>query len=103
MTDKDYGGAVRLYTKILQQPDNQYSQDSLEYLGLARERNGQLAQAKMVYRSYLERYPEGEGAARVKQRLAVLLTASKQPREKSGETRTKSPDKDGATVGCLWW
>ena len=94
MTDKDYGGAVRLYTKILQQPDNQYSQDSLEYLGLARERNGQLAQAKMVYRSYLERYPEGEGAARVKQRLAVLLTASKQPRQKSGETRTKSPDKD---------
>lgn len=93
MTDKDYGRAVRLYTKILQQPDNPYSQDSLEYLGLARERNDQLAQAKMVYRSYLERYPEGEGAERVKQRLAVLLTASKRPRRKPGATRTKLPDK----------
>ncbi len=46
MTDKDYAGAIRLYTKILEQPDNQYSQDSLEYLGLARERNDQLAQAR---------------------------------------------------------
>jgi tetratricopeptide (TPR) repeat protein len=94
MTDKDYRRAVALYTKILQQPDNQYSQDSLEYLGLARERNGQLAQAKMAYRTYLERYPEGEGAERVKQRLAVLLTASKQPRRKHGETPTKSSDQE---------
>jgi hypothetical protein len=93
MTDRDYGGAIRIYTKILQQPDNQYSQDSLEFLGLARERNGQMAQAKLVYRSYLERYPDGEGAERVNQRLAVLLTASKQPRQKSGATRTKSPVK----------
>ena len=90
MTDKDYGGAVRLYTKILQQPDNRYSQDSLEYLGLARERNGQLAQARMVYRTYLERYPEGEGAERVKQRMAALLTASKQPRRKLETARKKS-------------
>lgn len=90
MTDKDYGGAVRIYTKILQQPENQYSQDSLEYLGLARERNGQLAQARMVYRTYLERYPEGEGTERVKQRMAALLTASKKPREKLGASSTKT-------------
>ncbi len=89
MTDKDYRGAIRLYTKILQQPDNEYSQDSLEYLGLARERNGQLAQAKMAYRSYLGIYPEGEGAERVKQRMAVLMTASKQPREKLAATSAR--------------
>ena len=90
MTDKDYSGAIRIYTKILQQPDNRYSQDSLEFLGLARERNGQLAQAKMAYRSYLGIYPEGEGAERVKQRMAVLLTASKQPREKLAATSASS-------------
>ena len=82
MTEEDYAGAIRLYTKILQSTENTYSQDALEYLGLARERKGQLAHAKMVYREYLERYPDGEGAARVKQRLAGLATASKVPREK---------------------
>jgi len=90
MTDTDYAGAIRLYTKILQYPDTRYSQDALEYLGLARERNGQLAHAKMVYRDYLERYPEGEGAERVKQRLAALVTARKQPRDKLKNTQIEA-------------
>jgi len=94
MTDKDYAGAIRLYTKILEQPDNQYSRDSLEYLGLARERKGQLAQAKMAYRTYLARYPEGEGTERVKQRMAALMTARKQPKNKLSAKRTKSRNEE---------
>jgi hypothetical protein len=90
MTEKDYAGAIRLYTKILQTPDNKYSQDALEFLGLARERNGQLAHAKMVYRDYLERYPEGEGTERVKQRLAAVVTARKKPRDKLRTTQTQA-------------
>ncbi|MEN8206815.1 MAG: hypothetical protein ABFS24_12500 [Pseudomonadota bacterium] len=90
MTEKDYAGAIRLYTKVLQYPDNKYSQDALEFLGLARERKGQLAHAKMVYRDYLERYPEGEGTERVKQRLAAVLTARKQPRDKLRTTQTRA-------------
>lgn len=82
MTDKDYDGAIRLYTKVLDYPENASSRDALEYLGLARERKGQLAQAKAAYDSYLERYPEGEGASRVKQRLAGLVTATKTPKGK---------------------
>jgi tetratricopeptide (TPR) repeat protein len=95
MADKDYAAAIRLYTKILQSPDNNYSQDALEYLGLARERNGQLAHAKMVYRDYLQRYPEGEGAERVKQRMAALVTAYKQPREKlrTAQIKTRPEEK----------
>jgi len=82
MTAKDYAGAIRIYTKVTQSAGNRYSQEALEFLGLAREYKGQQAQAKHVYEQYLERYPEGEGAERVRQRLAALLTASKQPREK---------------------
>lgn len=95
MADKDYAAAIRLYTKILQSPDSNYSQDALEYLGLARERNGQLAHAKMVYRDYLQRYPEGEGAERVKQRMAALVTAYKQPREKlrTAQIKTRPEEK----------
>jgi hypothetical protein len=79
----DYARAVQLYTKILQYADNPYQQDALEYLGLARERKGQLAHAKKEYERYLSLYPEGEGADRVRQRLAGLMTARKTPTPKA--------------------
>jgi len=82
MTAEDYSGAIQIYTKVSQSAENQYSQDALEFLGLARERKGQRAHAKMVYEQYLEHYPDGEGAERVRQRLLALVTARKQPREK---------------------
>ncbi len=82
LADKDYDGAIRLYTKILQYPENPYSASALEFTGLARERKGQMAHAKMAYETYLEQYQEGEGAERVRQRLAGLLTATSAPKEK---------------------
>jgi tetratricopeptide (TPR) repeat protein len=82
MTDGDYAGAIRIYTKVLQSPEHEYSSAALEYLGLARERKGQLAHAKAVYEDYLARYPEGEDADRVRQRLAGLLTARDTPKAK---------------------
>ena len=71
--------AIQLYTKVIQYPDNPYRQDALEFLGVARERKGQLAHAIKEYKRYLSLYPEGEGAERVKQRLAGLTTASRKP------------------------
>jgi hypothetical protein len=44
----------------------------------------------MVYRDYVERYPVGDGAERVKQRFAGLMTARKQPRDKLRTTRTEA-------------
>lgn len=82
MTAEDYDGAIRIYTKVSQSAESQHSQDALEFLGLARERKAQMAQAKLVYNQYLERYPDGEGAERVRQRLLALITVRKQPREK---------------------
>ena len=78
----DYPLAIRTYTKVLEIPDSPHAQDALEYLGLARDRNGQAAHAKAEYDRYLELYPEGPGAERVRQRLAGLLTAREAPREK---------------------
>ncbi len=75
MTEGRYRRAVQLYTKVLQYPKSGFEQDALELLGLARERNGQLAHAKAIYRKYLAMYPEGEGAERVRQRLYGILTA----------------------------
>ncbi|MCC6207036.1 MAG: hypothetical protein IT488_02625 [Gammaproteobacteria bacterium] len=86
----DYPLAIRVYTKVLESPDGEYAQDALEYLGLARERNGQTAHAKAEYERYLELYPKDPGTDRVRQRLAGLLTARETPREKLPEQKTAS-------------
>ena len=80
MIDGNYRRAIKLYTKILQRPEKQFHQDALEFLGLARERNGQIAHAKAEYRNYLKLYPDGEGAIRVRQRLDGIITARADPR-----------------------
>jgi AMIN domain len=89
MAKNDYGRAIALYTKILEYPDHAYRQDAQEFLGLARERNGQLAHAKAEYETYLQLYPEGEGAARVRQRLTGMLTAQAPAREKLPEEKPR--------------
>jgi hypothetical protein len=71
----DLDAAIRLLTKLIGFPDHAASPDAKELLGLARERRGQLAHAKAEYEEYLARYPQAEGAARVRQRLDALVTA----------------------------
>ncbi len=79
LAKKELTPAIQLLTKVLTYPEHKYSAEALELLGLARERKGQLAHAKAEYESYLVRYPEGNGAARVRQRLAGILTSRKTP------------------------
>lgn len=81
MVAEDYRRAVQYYTKLTQSTEAAVRQQSQEFLGLARERNGQVAHAKAEYEKYLLLYPEGEGSARVKQRLAGLLTAMATPKQ----------------------
>jgi hypothetical protein len=66
--------AVGLFNQLLFLPPNSQSQEGQELIGLARERNGELAKAKMEYELYLKLFPEGEGAVGVRQRLAALGT-----------------------------
>jgi len=73
MTAGELSRAVQLYTKVLQQPNHEYHAQAQEFLALARERNGQLAHARAEYQRYLDQYPDGDGAQRVRQRLAALL------------------------------
>ncbi len=75
-------GAILLLAKALKYPENEYSAEAQELLGLARQRNGQIAAAKAEYEDYLRRYPSGEGNERVRQRLAGIVTAGGEPDEK---------------------
>ncbi len=82
MVEKNYSRAVQLYESILTFPENPYSKRALEFLGLARERSNNFAQAKLIYDEYLAKYPEGEDADRIRQRIAGFLTAQdEQPRQ----------------------
>ena len=87
ITEDNYSRAVQIYTKILRTAEGDIKKQAQEFLGLARERNGQLAHAKSEYKKYLKEYPEGPDAERVRQRLAGLATAAKKPKEKIEEVK----------------
>jgi len=72
--------AVQLYTKVIRTAEGELKKQAQELLGLARERNGQFAHAKAEYEKYLQDYPDGQDADRVRQRLAGLVTAAKSPK-----------------------
>jgi hypothetical protein len=77
MRRKDYVVAIQLLTRLTEQPEFPQRAQAQELLGLARERNGQLAHAKAEYEEYLSRYPQGEAAGRVSKRLrAITFEAS---------------------------
>jgi tetratricopeptide (TPR) repeat protein len=93
-TAGEYQKTIQLTTAILEMPASSESKDALELLGVARERNGQIAHAKAEYEKYLELYPEGEDAKRVSQRLAGLVTAASKPTSlanSGNKTKTKRP------------
>lgn len=75
MTAGEYDKAIRMLEAFLEEPENYYTKEAMELLGLAHERNGQKAHAKAEYEAFLEKYPEGEDADRVRQRLLGLVTA----------------------------
>ena len=74
---KDYGTAIPLLTRLLEQPEFARRADAQELMGLARERSGQLAHAKAEYEEYLRRYPEGRAVKRIRERLRALALAAR--------------------------
>ena len=76
MKARDYPGAVQIFTKLQRQPEFPERAEVQELLGLARERSGEVAQAKAEYEEYLHRYPKGPAADRIRARLRILRAAS---------------------------
>ena len=72
-------GAIQLFSRILSYPENQYSAEAQEFLGVAYQKNGQLAEARSQYEDYLRRYPIGESSDLVRQRLSGISTSNGEP------------------------
>lgn len=71
----DYEAAIAQLNQLLNLPPGVYSQEAQELIGYTRERLGETKRAQAEYELYLRLYPEGEGAQRVKSRLAGLNAA----------------------------
>ncbi|MBL1275943.1 MAG: hypothetical protein COB30_007635 [Ectothiorhodospiraceae bacterium] len=80
-------GAIDQLRKIIRSPKHSHSQQANELLGLALERDKQIPRAKYEYKKYLKRYPKGDGADRVKKRLAALRNVRVKAKRKLRRSR----------------
>jgi hypothetical protein len=69
---RDYAQAFISFNEVMTLPKSQYTPVAMEYLGVVRDRTGNIEQAKYQYELYLRLYPDGEAAPRVRERLAAL-------------------------------
>jgi tetratricopeptide (TPR) repeat protein len=97
-----FKAAIGLFTKVLRFPENRYSAEAQELLGLAHHKDGQLAGARSEYEDYVRRYPGGEGHDRVAQRLAGILTAMGEPEEKLRKAKDPRSERNGETGWSLF-
>ncbi len=101
----DNAEAIRLAQVILGLAESAASPEAQELLGLARERNKQLAHAKAEYEAFLQKYPTDEAAPRVRQRLATLLGEeagpARAPQANAAQTKKAAGDFHGEASGSL--
>lgn len=99
--DQELDLGIALLTRVLELPSNEVSEsarmEARELIGLTHERRGQLAHAEAEYEAYLEDYPSGAAATRVRQRFESLRTADSQPRSaplRESSQASRARDKD---------
>jgi hypothetical protein len=73
---KYFDSAIESLTKLLARGAYSKQAEARELLGLARERNGQLAHAKAEYEAFLREFPDHANANRVRRRLQALRSAA---------------------------
>ncbi len=89
LSSKNNEEAVGAFNQLLLLPPNDYSRDAQEWVGVARERSGQIDKAKIEYELYLTLYPTGEGTGWVKQRLDNLSGQASGEKVKMGDVDSK--------------
>lgn len=87
-----YEQAITIFNSLLNLPPNKQSQEAQELVGLARERSGEIHKAKAEYELYLRLYQTGEGAERVRQRLAALAEMKAEAALQQGEEKRRPID-----------
>ncbi len=99
--EQNYDRSIQINTRILRAEETDHTPQALELLALSRERKGQEAHAVAEYRRYLDHYPDSEGADRVSQRLAGLVTAHKTPKSARADGPVKTKTSPWNTYGGI--
>lgn len=89
IADGDLTRATTIYQRISAYPVQPYRQLAQERLGVVQEKAGRLTMARDTYETYLLIYPDGEGADRVRQRLAGVRAAISPDQARSFERRDR--------------
>ncbi len=87
--DGQHHAAIAMLEKLANNPRNPRQDEALELLGVAREKSGQLALAKLTYRQFLQRFPDSPALPRVEQRLDTLVTAALPPKQTDARKRRR--------------
>ncbi|MBL0123280.1 MAG: hypothetical protein IPP88_11315 [Betaproteobacteria bacterium] len=85
--------AISKLNQLLLLPPNSATQDAQEMIGIAWERAGNLARARVEYELYLKLFEGGDGAQRVARRLASMNAGSIKPGAPSEVARTEQAKK----------
>ena len=95
LTRGDNSAAILLFSQLLELPENPNTEAGKEFMGVARERSGQLEIAKKVYDEYLLQYPKSARLDTVRQRLMALNARLAEPKETLKEGKRQVAERTG--------
>lgn len=95
LTRGDNAAAILLFSQLLELPDNPNIEAGKEFMGVARERSGQLDLAKKEYDEFLALYPKSPRADTVRQRLMALSARLAEPKETLKEGKRQVAERTG--------
>ncbi len=72
LLQQDYATSISVYERLLTEPGSDHRRQAREFLGVARQKNGEPEQAQAEFQAYLDEFPDGPESQRVQQRLATL-------------------------------
>ena len=100
--EEKYRKAILILTKLLNLPENESSEAAQELIGVAREKNRQIAHAIAEYRKYLKIYPKGEFHTRVQQRLDGLTNARRTTSKKLRKAKSRNKETPWQVYGSVF-
>lgn len=92
MAQGNHAAAIDALNELLNLPPNAKTRAAQELIGVARAKSGDLARARIEFQTYLQLYPQGEDAERVRHQLLALPAAPP-----AVEVRPKAPTETTVT------
>ncbi len=87
LLDQNYPRLIASANKVIETGTHEQKQQAMEWLGIARERQGKFAQAIAVYQEFLYIYPKSPLANKISSRLESLKTMRLEPKARQAKRK----------------